>query len=188
MQRAAASLIFTLAVCAAGALSGQTEVLLSLKDAPRVVFPTADSVVRKDVKSTRELRSAMQAIIGKDEPSIWEPFYISYVARKNDKVEGYAVICEEVGKHRPITFIVAADRDGKVRDVAIMMYRESRGGEVRYPGFTKQFLGKGLADPIKHRRDIRNVTGATMSSRALARGVRKALAFLKLTYLEVAGR
>ena len=99
-----------------------------------------------------------------------------------------AVICEEIGKHRPITFIVAAYPDGSVKDVALMMYREPVGEEVRYPAFLKQFTGKSLEDPIFPRRDIKNVTGATLSVRAMSRGVRKALAFIRLTYVDPASR
>ena len=170
-------------VAALAAVAGETEVYLSLEEAPRVVFPEADSIERKDVPATDELRERMQGLIGREKPSIWEPFYITYTAHRGGDLLGYAVICEEIGKHRPITFIVAASPDGRVRDVAVMIYRESRGREVKYPGFTKQFRGKNLADPIAHRRDIRNITGATLSARSLSRGVRKALALLQVTYL-----
>ncbi len=181
------SLILSLVslLLSAGALAaGEAEVYLSVESAPQTLFPDADSVERKDVQIDDRFRERMQALIGRDEPSIWEPFYISFIARNSGQVIGYAVLCEEIGKHDPITFIVGAGIDGKVKDVAIMMYREARGGEVRYPGFVKQFRNKDLDDPVKHRRDIRNVTGATMSSRAMAVGVRKALAFLQLTYLQ----
>ena len=161
-----------------------TDVYLTLEEAPKAVFPEADSFDRKDVVADERLRRRMKELIGAAKPSIWEPFYISYVARRGDEVIGYAVICEEIGKHRPITFIVAADLEGNVRDVAVMMYREPIGGEIRYKAFTKQFPGKSLSDPIAHRRDIKNITGATLSSRSMSCGVRKALAVLQLTYLD----
>jgi len=171
-------------LAALAAVGGETEVYLSLEEAPRVVFPEADSIERKDVPATDELRERMQELIGREKPSLWEPFYITYTAHRKGELLGYAVICEEIGKHRQITFIVAVSPAGRVRDVAVLIYRESRGSEVKYPGFTRQFRGKSLAEPIAHRRDIRNITGATLSARALSRGVRKALALLQLVYLK----
>lgn len=168
---------------AAIAAAEEVEVYLSVEEAPRVLFPEADSIERRDVPATEGLRKKMQHLIGRAKPSIWEPYYISFIAKRKGEVVGYAVICEEIGKHRPITFIVGIDPTGKIRDVAVMMYRESIGNEIRYPGFRRQFRGKSLDDPIAHRRDIRNITGATLSSRAMAVGVRKGLAFLQLTYL-----
>ena len=184
MTRLLPPLFASLLFFAGASAAGEAEVYLSLEEAPRAIFPEADSIDRKDVPVDERFRARMRELIGRDEPSIWEPFYISFVASKAEQVIGHAVICEEIGKHDPITFIVGADAAGNVKDVAIMMYREPRGGEVRYPGFLKQFRQKNLDDPVRHRRDIRNVTGATMSSRAMAVGVRKALAFLQLAYLQ----
>lgn len=95
---------------------------------------------------------------------------------------GYAMIMNEVGKYEPITFIVAITPDFKVKKVAIMVYRESRGGEVRYPRFLYQYKGKTMRDPLQTRRDIINISGATLSVRAVNRGVRKALFVITTGY------
>jgi hypothetical protein len=60
-----------------------------------------------------------------------------------------------------------------------MVYREPYGGEVRYPRFLAQYRGKNLTAPLLPFRDIRNITGATLSAEAVGRGVRKALALLR---------
>ena len=56
------------------------------------------------------------------------------------------------------------------------MFREPRGGEIDRARFRAQYHGKTLADPIRRGRDIRNITGATISVDSLSRGVRRALA------------
>lgn len=164
--------------------AGQTEVYLSLEDAPKAVLPEADEIIRVDVPSDEPMREKMKPLIGRLQPSIWEPYYITFEGRKAGKTVGYAVICEEIGKHRPMTFIVSADTAGRVLDVALMMYREPIGAEVRYDGFVRQFDGKSLDDPIYPRRDVKNISGATLSVRAMSRGVRKALAVLQVHYLQ----
>ncbi len=168
------------------AYAEKVDVYLTLEEAPKAVFPEADSFERNDVEVNDAMRRRMKKLIGRLKPTIWEPFYISFIAAKQEEVIGYAVICEEIGKHRPITFIVAAYPDGSVKDVALMMYREPVGEEVRYRAFLKQFAGKNLENPIFPRRDIKNVTGATLSVRAMSRGVRKALAFIRLNFVDPA--
>jgi FAD:protein FMN transferase len=71
---------------------------------------------------------------------------------------------------------------GKVLEVAVMEYRESRGSEVKERRFLSQFRGKTSSDPIRVNQDIVNYTGATLSSYAIARGVRRALALTHLFY------
>ena len=163
--------------------SGAT-VYLTVEQAPKAVFPEADRFERRDIPVTPALSGKLRQWVAPAKPTIWEPFYMTFVARKEDQIIGYAVICEEIGKHRPITFIVGVTPDGKVKDAAIMMYREPQGDEVRHRGFLAQFAGKALDNPIMQHRDIRNVSGATLSVRALARGVRKGLAVIRAAYLE----
>ena len=163
---------------------GGTQIYLTVEQAPRAAFPEADRFERKEIPVTPALSAKLKRLAAPAKPTIWEPFYISFVARKQEQIIGYAVICEEIGKHRPITFIVGVTPEGKVKDAAIMMYREPQGGEVRHKSFLAQFAGKALGNPIMQHQDIRNVSGATLSVRALARGVRKALAVVQAAYLE----
>lgn len=93
---------------------------------------------------------------------------------------GYAMVAEEIGKYRPITFMVGTSPEGKVQDVEVLVYRESRGGEVRRARFLRQYRGKSDDDPIRSHRDILNVAGATMSVNAMNRGVKRALVTLSV--------
>jgi Na+-translocating ferredoxin:NAD+ oxidoreductase RnfG subunit len=94
-------------------------------------------------------------------------------------VLGHAVIGEEVGKYRPITFMVGTTPDLTVRNVEVLVYRESRGGEVRFPRFLRQYRGKSGQSPIRTNRDIINIAGATVSVNALNLGVKRALLSLE---------
>jgi len=100
--------------------------------------------------------------------------YTIFVALTQGKVDGYAVIDDELGLHQPITFATRLSSRGVVDRVEIMVYREPRGDEVRDPRFRKQFEGKTAADPLRIDRDIDAVSGATISSASLATGVRRA--------------
>jgi Na+-translocating ferredoxin:NAD+ oxidoreductase RnfG subunit len=80
-----------------------------------------------------------------------------------------------VGKHDFITYAVGIDKEGKVKKVEVMEYRETYGHEVRRPEWREQFTGKNLADPLKLNKDIKNISGATLSSAHLTAGVRRIL-------------
>jgi len=56
-----------------------------------------------------------------------------------------------------------------------MVYRERYGDEVRDPRFRQQFVGKTAADPLRPGEEVIAVSGATISSRAMALGVRRCL-------------
>ncbi|MGB2002117.1 MAG: FMN-binding protein [Porticoccaceae bacterium] len=73
-----------------------------------------------------------------------------------------AWILEEIGKEMPITIGVVIHQD-KIEQVKILAYRESRGGEVRYPAYTAQYLGASLTDNHRLNQNIDGITGATLS-------------------------
>ena len=101
--------------------------------------------------------------------------YTFFVARTGGHIDGYALIDEEKGEHLPITFAVKLSPEGVVERQEIVAYREPRGDEVRDDRFRKQFVGKSARDPVAAGLDIVAVSGATISSRAMAVGVKRAL-------------
>lgn len=85
-----------------------------------------------------------------------------------------AWILEETGKEQPITAGIVVN-DGLIETVRVLVFRETRGWEVRYPFFTDQFRGAALADQDHLDRDIDGISGATLSVGALTRMARLAL-------------
>lgn len=85
-----------------------------------------------------------------------------------------AWILDEIGKTEPITsgVIVA---DGRVEHVRVLVFRESRGGEVHRQAFTRQFDAAVLQSDGSLDRPIDGITGATLSVQALNRQVKLAL-------------
>jgi Na+-translocating ferredoxin:NAD+ oxidoreductase RnfG subunit len=147
-------------------------------EAPKAVFPQADRVERHDVTSTPALRDRMLAKLAGTTPSLWEATYPLFHVWHGSEVLGSAVVVEEVGKHRPITFVVGVRPDGTIADVAVMAYREAYGGEVATPRFLRQYRDRGPADALKPYGDITNIAGATLSVEAASRAVKKAQALV----------
>jgi hypothetical protein len=86
------------------------------------------------------------------------------------------VVDEVIGKHEFITYAVGLNADGSVKQIEVIDYRESYGYEIRNERWRRQFAGKTAADPLKLDEDIRNISGATLSCRHIAEGVRRLLA------------
>ena len=97
---------------------------------------------------------------------------------RGDSLLGFAVVRNVRGKDQPITFLVATDTLDRLRDVDILVYREPYGGEVAYDVWRRQFRGKSTSDRLEVGRDIRSISGATISVHAVTTGVRRALADL----------
>ncbi len=84
-------------------------------------------------------------------------------------------ILDEIGKEKPITVGVVVD-DGKIERVKILAFRESRGGEVRFPSFVRQYQHAALTGKeYKLDKSIDGITGATLSVRAVNKLARLAL-------------
>ncbi len=93
---------------------------------------------------------------------------------------GYFVIDEVLGKHEHIKYAVAIGADGAVRGIEIMEYNESYGYEVRDASWRQQFVGKTANSPLKLGKDIKNISGATLSSKHLTDGVKRVLVMYEL--------
>lgn len=78
-----------------------------------------------------------------------------------------AWVLDEIGKHRPITGGVIVDR-GAIEDIRVLVFRETRGWEIRHRFFTDQFI-KARLDRGALTEPIDGITGATLSVRAMKR-------------------
>jgi Na+-translocating ferredoxin:NAD+ oxidoreductase RnfG subunit len=99
---------------------------------------------------------------------------------------GFAQVRNVKGKDQPITYLVAVDSASALKDIDILVYREPRGGEVAYDSWRKQFRGKTADAPLQVGKDIKNISGATISSNSVTRGVKQTLA--DLTAWRAAGK
>jgi len=159
---------------------GSIEVYLTEEQALKLLFPKSQQVRAETLRLTPDQKARIQEKIGWKFP---EESFRAFKAESNGKVDGYAVIQETIGKHRPITYIVGVTPDGKVSDIEILVYRESKGSEVRMKRFNSQYEGKTTLDPIRINKDIINITGATMSVRSVSAGVKRALVLVDEFYL-----
>ncbi len=77
-----------------------------------------------------------------------------------------AWVLEETGKDKLITTGIVIN-EGKIEQVKVLVFRESRGWEVRHDFFTDQFKQIKLKDDNTLSKHIDNISGATLSVRAI---------------------
>ncbi len=99
-----------------------------------------------------------------------------YTVSVSGRRVGFGLIDEVKGKVKMITYAVMVDNSLNIKDLEVLAYREPYGGEIQFEAFRKQFRGKGTRDAYKVGADIRNISGATISSNAVAAGTRKVMA------------
>ncbi|MBV2123486.1 MAG: FMN-binding protein [Candidatus Thiodiazotropha sp. (ex Ctena orbiculata)] len=93
----------------------------------------------------------------------------------NDETTGRtAWILNEIGKVKPITFGVVVN-NRQIESIYVLVFRESRGWEIKQTFFTEQFLGAALTDRMRLNQHIDSISGATLSVIAMKKVARAAL-------------
>ncbi len=96
---------------------------------------------------------------------------------KKNKVMGYAFRVSPQGYGGTIDMVVGIDLKGGVTGIKIISMQETPGlGLKAYDKrFLGQFIGKTSKNPLKAKKDVDAITGATITSQAVCDGVREAL-------------
>jgi len=89
---------------------------------------------------------------------------------------GLFIIDRVVGKHEYITYAIGINANGTVKQIEILQYNESYGYEVREASWRAQFVGKSASSALQLNGDIKNISGATLSSKHITDGVKRVLA------------
>jgi Na+-transporting NADH:ubiquinone oxidoreductase subunit NqrC len=145
---------------------------LTVDQAQRSIYP-GKSFTAASVKLTSVQRKAIQQASGvrvlRDDQQVWRV-----------SGGGWFIVDEVVGKHEFITYAVGLNADGSVRQIEIMDYRETYGGQIRDQKWRAQFVGKNSRSTLKLDSDIKNISGATLSCRHITDGVKRLLAFYEI--------
>ena len=164
---------------------GQEDVYLTPEDAAKLMFPESDHIRSEVIIITENQKQLIEERIGWHFP---ETTFDCFIGETKGKVDGWAFIQHTIGKHKPMTYMVGVDDQGEVFGIEVLVYRESRGSEVRKKRFNYQYEGKTAYDPIRINRDIINISGATMSVRSMSAGVKRVLVLAEEFYLKPIGK
>ena len=163
---------------------GHLEIYFTEDDAAKVMFPDSERIRRETLTLTAEQKSFVEQVIGWEFP---EFTFDVFIGETQGNIDGYAVIQNTIGKHRPITYMVGVSSTGECTNFEVLVYREARGNEIATKRFNYQYQGKTIGDPVRINRDIINITGATMSVRSASAGVKRVLVLVNEFYLKPLG-
>ncbi len=163
---------------------GHMEIYFTEDEAAKVMFPDSESIRQEILTLTSEQKEFIEQRIGWKFPETSFPVYLG---ETQGKIDGYAIVQNTIGKHRPITYMVGVDAEGEVTNFEVLVYREARGNEISKKRFNYQYQGKDARDPIRINRDIINISGATMSVRSASAGVKRVLVLVDEFYLKPLG-
>ena len=160
------------------------EVYLSEEEAVKLMFPKSERIKKELLKVPMDKKVTIEERIGWKFPE--EAFEV-YIGETGTQTDGYAFVQNTIGKHKPMTYMVGVDARGRVSNVELLVFRESRGSEVRTKRFNVQYEGKTASDPVRLNKDIINISGATMSVRSMTAGIKRVLVLVDEFYLRPAG-
>ena len=112
----------------------------------------------KTVWLTGEIKDTAEAILG-HKPEFLRLRYWGDQQRS-------AWVVDEIGKTEPITIGVVVT-ENKIAEIKVLAFRESRGWEIKFDFFTRQFAGAAIANRQNLDRHIDGISGATLSVRAM---------------------
>lgn len=114
-------------------------------------------------------------------------YWIGYRDPGKSEIGGYVFVASQKGYSSVIETMVGVDLEGKILGTQVVSQQETPGlgtkiAEIRHgesdPWFQRQFAGKTAADDIRVKKDggtLDSITGATISSRAMANSIREGL-------------
>jgi len=142
--------------------------------------------VQQRVRAREEVLPAAAGVYVSTEEASDFPYYVGYARADTTEPVGTVFLAFGKGYSSTIEMVVGADLAGRLTGISIVSQQETPGlgakiTEVRYgesePWFQGQFKGKTVSQLLvdKDGGEIDSITGATISSRAVTRGIRAAL-------------
>ncbi len=160
------------------------EEFMTEEEAVKAILPKSQRVHKELIRLTPEKKELIEQRIGWKFP---EESFELYIGETGDKIDGYAMIHNTIGKYKHMTYMVGVDPNGTCTDVELLVFRDAKGSEVGKKRFNSQYEGRTVSDPIRINKDIINISGATMSVRSMSAGVKRVLVLVDEFYLKPAG-
>jgi FMN-binding protein len=142
---------------------------LSLDMAQRAIYPEADTFTPVFVSPSA---GQLQELLKQAGPQPPHGMLRIWKATRGGVLLGHVFVDEVIGRQNLITYAVGVDSSGTLRNLEIMSYRESHGGEVRNAAWRAQFNHRNGLGQLRFGVDIKNISGATLSSEHITEGVR----------------
>lgn len=164
------------ALCLLAALSlaapASAKVFYSQQEALALAFPDADRVEPRSWLLTDEQARRIEEL---SRSKLDSKLVRAWRGAKGDAILGWALIDVRTVRTQAEALMVVLSPEGSVRTVRMLAFHEPQ-DYLPPERWYEQFAGKTKDDPLRVGGDVHGIAGATLSSRATAEGVRRALA------------
>ncbi|HEX9941556.1 MAG TPA: FMN-binding protein [Thermoanaerobaculia bacterium] len=164
-------LLAGLLLLAAAGRPAAARVFVTVDEALKLAFPGCEVVRRTAFLTPEQVRRARELSQG-EIPSALVNYH---VATRGGQPVGTAFFDTHRVRTLPETLMIVVDRQGRVGRIEVLSFREPEEYLPRGAWYA-QFHGKTLGPDLQLKRDIRPVTGATLTARATTDAVRRVLA------------
>lgn len=103
-----------------------------------------------------------------------------YKISREEKLIGYFYYGNAPSKADVFDYVVIFDKELIIKKIKILAYREDYGGEIGSKRWLKQFNDLSLGDNAVYTKNIRGISGATISARSMTVTVNKLLESLSI--------
>jgi Na+-translocating ferredoxin:NAD+ oxidoreductase RnfG subunit len=163
-------------LCTLLAPQASATVYASKQAALREAFPDADHIEEKSFILTT---AQAQAIEARSQAPLERQIWTLYSARRGAELLGSAVIDVRTVRTLPEALLIVIAPDGSVRSLRILAFHEPSEYQPS-ARWLAQMDGKRLGPELHLKREIHTIAGATLSSQAVTRSVRTALALYQV--------
>ncbi len=132
--------------------------------------------IDKEIKSTFNITSFSKEMIIIDDKvntGLLVPFNDNnfYKIFTNQNFIGYFYYGKAPSKTDDFDFLVIFDKDLIIKKIKILAYREDYGMEIGSKRWLKQFNDLTTGDHVKYQKDIKAISGATISAKSMTKAV-----------------
>lgn len=151
------------------------QVRLTQEEALRLAFPEPATVERRTAFLSEEQLTRARALAGAD-TRITQGVVTYYVGRRGDEYLGTAYFDGHIVRSLPEVLMIVVGPDDRVARIEVLAFHEPP-DYLPPEGWLAQLDGRALDQALSLRGAIVNMTGATLTSQAVVRAVRRVLAF-----------
>jgi Na+-translocating ferredoxin:NAD+ oxidoreductase RnfG subunit len=163
-------------LAAFAAVSADAKVFYSQSEALELAFPGAEEVASNTFILDDDQVARIESLAKCDLDS---KLVKIYTGKRDGKVIGYALIDIHNVRTLPEAFMVVLNPEGEVRSLRVLAFHEPLEYKPTKRWY-QQFDNRSIEAPLRVGGDIHGVVGATLSTRATTRGVRRALAYYEV--------
>ena len=148
------------------------QVFKTQQEALKEAFSNSDSIDRKVLFLTEDEAAQIQQSA---KVKVESKIVTYYAGSKTGSITGYAFFETNIVRTKPETFMIILSPNGKIKYIEVLAFYEPL-DYLPTSNWFELFTNKILSDQLWPKRDIHNITGATLSVQAITQGVRKMLA------------